>query len=83
MEHPLYQDKTVSTEIFLRAAKFQTLNIAEEVKARFLVYLVKEFRKNKEITKHLSHQQYISNEVEDKIKPRMSSLGRSEGSEED
>jgi len=46
MEDPSYNDKTIPTDYFRRASKFEKYKISEEIKARFLVYLVKEFRKN-------------------------------------
>lgn len=59
MEDPSYADKTINTDLFLKASKYQNMNISEEVKARFLVHLVKEFRKNREITKFDKHASYI------------------------
>lgn len=61
MEDPAYSEKTIDTDLFLKASKFQNLNISEEVKAWFLVHLVKEFRKNREITKYDKHASYIRN----------------------
>lgn len=60
MEDPQYVDKTIPTELFLRAShKLNNLKISEEIYARFLVYLVKEFRKNREYTKYDKHVNYI------------------------
>ena len=65
MENPEYDDKTVSTDLVLWAAKFQNLKVGEETKAKFLVYLVKEFRKNWEFTKHQRYADVIQTEVKD------------------
>ena len=60
MEDPYYVDKTIPTEYFLWASKFEKLKISEDIKTWFLVYLVKEFWKNKEITKYESKVNQIT-----------------------
>lgn len=77
MEDPQYQDKTIATEYFRRASKFEKLKISDEIKARFLVYLVKEFRKNREITKYDQKVNYITRKFEDKVSQRFPSLSKS------
>lgn len=72
-----FENRTVPTELFLRASKLQTIKIDEEKKALFLVTLVREFRKNREITKHHVHSDYIHSQIETKIQRRFPSIGHS------